>query len=228
MTAAALMHRPRAIRLIGSLRSPEGDVEDAPAKFETLESIGRLFQLPASIKSRLAVRLPSELIAEAFLPLLASNQPKDLRAAAYGAMRTIAPALDPIQPALDIHLIRTFARDHRHDREKQQAMALVRSQIRQVGVGVIRAIIALAESADDRLKLTALETLAELVVLDIAKLVLADGLRVVLHALIDGPPELAPSIASILLYLADRPHLRLYLRPGVDIEVCDGWLMIFG
>ena len=206
------------MRLLHSLAST-AEAEDAPSQIETLHSICRLFQMPANIRARLATRLPRQALADAFLPLLASHQPKDLRTATWLALKSLAPALDPLQPALDVHLVRLFARDHRHDREKQQAMALARARIRAVGVGVLRAIIALAESADDRLKLTALETLAELVVVDIKRLVLADGLRVVLHALVDGPPELAPAIASILLYLADRPHLRDYLRPGVDLEV---------
>lgn len=47
----------------------------------------------------------------------------------------------------------------------------------------------------------------------------ADGLRVVLQALSDGPPELAPSLAMVFLFVIDRPHLRAYLRPGVDLEV---------
>lgn len=54
---------------------------------------------------------------------------------------------------------------------------------------------------------------------DVALLDSADGLRVLLHALIDGPYELAPSIAQVFIYLVDRPHLRAYLHSGLDLEV---------
>ena len=102
----------------------------------------------------------------------------------------------------------------------------------------MRAVVALAENSDDRLRLVCLETLAELgtsrlsedllvlgqfrgrtVVRDIDLLANANGLRVVLQALSDGPPELAPSLAMVFIFIIDRPHLRAYLRPGIDLEV---------
>lgn len=54
---------------------------------------------------------------------------------------------------------------------------------------------------------------------DIQLVVDADGIRVLLQSLVEGPYEFAPSIAMVFLYLIDRPHLRAHLRPDVDIEI---------
>lgn len=93
------------------------------------------------------------------------------------------------------------------------------SSVSLVSVGLLRAIVALAENGEDRLRFIALQTLMELVVRDIELLAAADGIRVLLQALNDGPYELAQSIATTFLFLVDRPHLREYLHPGVDLEV---------
>jgi rapamycin-insensitive companion of mTOR len=57
------------------------------------------------------------------------------------------------------------------------------------------------------------------VIRDIGLLVAADGLRVLLQSLSDGPHDLSPYIATGLLWTMDRPDSRQSLRPGVDVEV---------
>ena len=61
-------------------------------------------------------------------------------------------------------------RDHKYDLEKQQALRTVRHLLQishntgysLVPVGVVRAVVALAENGEDKLRYVALETLAEL------------------------------------------------------------------
>ena len=54
---------------------------------------------------------------------------------------------------------------------------------------------------------------------DVDLLASAEGLRVILQSLADGPAEFAPSLGLVLLFLIDRPHLRAYLRAGTDLEI---------
>ncbi len=118
-----------------------------------------------------------------------------------------------------------------------------------VSASVIRAIVAIAESAEEKLRLSCLHILGELgqsnapcrtwvdgrtggrvaladqrvsraaVITDIGLLVNADGLRVVLQALSDGPHDLSPLLGLGFVWVMDRPGTRQYLRPGLDIEV---------
>ena len=45
------------------------------------------------------------------------------------------------------------------------------------------------------------------------------GIRVLLHALAEGPPEMTPLLASAFLHIVDCPSTRVYLKPGIDLEV---------
>lgn len=56
------------------------------------------------------------------------------------------------------------------------------------------------------------------VLIDIELVARTGGIRVLLHALADGPLEMAPIIASAFLYIVDSPRTRAYLHPGTDLE----------
>ena len=45
------------------------------------------------------------------------------------------------------------------------------------------------------------------------------GIPLLLHAMHEGPPEMAPLISSAFLLIADSPRTRAYLRLGTDLEV---------
>lgn len=40
-----------------------------------------------------------------------------------------------------------------------------------------------------------------------------------LHALAEGPLEMAPLLTSAFLHIIDSPQTRAYLNPGTDLEV---------
>lgn len=102
---------------------------------------------------------------------------------------------------------------------------------------VMRAFMAVAEHPDEPFRLVCLQTLTEicmspssnfsktlpdvdsLVLIDVALVARTGGIRLLLHALSEGPLELAPIISSAFLYIADSPRTRAYLRPGTDLEV---------
>lgn len=56
-------------------------------------------------------------------------------------------------------------------------------------------------------------------VVDIELLARTDGIRFLLHALADGPTEIAPVLASTFLHIVDSPRTRAYLHVGTDLEM---------
>ena len=55
--------------------------------------------------------------------------------------------------------------------------------------------------------------------IDIELMARTGGIRVLLHALAEGPLEMAPLLAAAFLHIIDSPRTRAYLRPGTDLEV---------
>ncbi|EIW69328.1 hypothetical protein TREMEDRAFT_30887 [Tremella mesenterica DSM 1558] len=84
--------------------------------------------------------------------------------------------------------------------------------------GLIRAIVSAAENPDDPLRNVCIQTLIEIGVFDVRRLVRSDALRTLLLVFKDGPWELGPSITGLLLHLVNQPSTRKYLIPGADVE----------
>jgi rapamycin-insensitive companion of mTOR len=109
--------------------------------------------------------------------------------------------------------------------EREQALKFVRAfleipnGVSELSRSVVRSIVSCAEQVDDRLRGIAMETLAEILVLDPALVVSAGGVRVLTQVLGDGPWEIADSISLAFLYLLDMPATRNYVRAGHDLEV---------
>ncbi|EGU12160.1 hypothetical protein RTG_01774 [Rhodotorula toruloides ATCC 204091] len=150
---------------------------------------------------------------------------------------------------LPLFLIRSLARDSTHELEKEHALRLIRTTLlhtspnsyiplshapstelgveiepqeereQVVSIAVMRAVVAVAESVEEKLRLAALETLGELVITNLPLLVSCDGLRVVLQCLSDGPHDLASYLSLGFLAAVDHPSDRRWLRPGVDVEI---------
>lgn len=57
------------------------------------------------------------------------------------------------------------------------------------------------------------------VLIDIELMGKTGGIRVLLHALADGPPEMIPLLTSAFLHIVDCPSTRVYLKAGIDLEV---------
>lgn len=63
------------------------------------------------------------------------------------------------------------------------------------------------------------------VLIDVDLVARTEGIRVLLQALADGPHEISPILANAFLYLVDSPRTRVYLKPGVDLEVSHHYLV---
>lgn len=195
--------------------------------------------------ARVRYELPLDELVDAAMPNLCDRAGKEIRAATYRLLRhALVQPLWPLvsrcrQTGLDIYLSRTLIRDNRFEIEKIQAIKLIRAimelaALRSIssapdrlaldledllGSGVIRALAAVAEHAEDKLRHICLETLAELAVFDIRLLIKGGGLRSTLQALTEGATDFSPTLVQVFIYLVDMPGTRQHLRPGVDLEI---------
>jgi len=123
-----------------------------------------------------------------------------------------------------------LTRDNKHVAEKEQAIKLLRTIIQIAGENqtpdasgtlnavlseaVLRAFIAVAEHAEDPFRPICIQTLAEILLIDMELMARCGGIRVLLHALAEGPSEVTPLLASVFLHIIDSPQLGVISRQG--------------
>lgn len=192
---------------------------------------------------RLNLRVRYELhmsdILKAVIPCLADCRSKHCRAAAYRLVRHSLADVDSVKTidqSLDWYIVKSLCRDNKHAIEKEQAIKLIRafveigtvrsepSETNANGVAplsepVLRSLIAIAEHVDDPFRAICIETLAELLLVDIDLVARTGALRLLLHVLGDGPLELSLMLASVFLHIVDSPRTRVYFRIGIDLEL---------
>jgi hypothetical protein len=128
---------------------------------------------------------------------------------------------------LDAFLVRSLAKDPRYEPEREQAIRLfrhvlecTRGHITGSGLeAVCRAVVAVAEHAEDVYRNLCLETLCELAVWNVELLVKSGSIRVLLQVMVEGPGEISDSVVMAIFYILNCEHTRKYIRPSVDIEL---------
>ncbi|KAF7968453.1 hypothetical protein HWV62_30533 [Athelia sp. TMB] len=129
----------------------------------------------------------------------------------------------------------SLTRDNKHAVEKEQVIKLIRAVVTVsrerksiVGTGpvtvpisdcVMRALVAVADYPEDPFRSVCIQTLAEILLLDIDLVARTGGIRFLLHALGEGPLELGPILAATFLSIIDSPRTRSYLTVGTDLEI---------
>ncbi|THG99686.1 hypothetical protein EW026_g2711 [Hermanssonia centrifuga] len=194
--------------------------------------------LQRSLRVRYEMNIPDVL--QAIVPALSDRSSKHCRATAYRLTRHMLVDAQSVEglkgQALDWYIVKSLARDNKHMIEKEQVIKLLRAIVEigsqrstpgtAIGSGkvplsetVMRAFIAVAEHPEDPFKPICVQTLTEILLIDIDLVARTGGLRVLLHALAEGPLEMAPILSSAFLYIADSPRTRAYLHPGIDLEM---------
>ncbi|EPQ54453.1 hypothetical protein GLOTRDRAFT_116357 [Gloeophyllum trabeum ATCC 11539] len=216
--------------------SPSTELEIDAARVDAMNRLVGILQ--RNLRVRYAVNI-SEVVHVALLGL-SDRCSKQCRACAYRLIRHALVDSDSIarlqEQPLDWYLVKSLARDNKHAVEKEQAVKLIRAIV-EIGTmrrspstragsgsvplsdGVMRAFIAIAEQPEDPLRLACLETLAEILLIDIDLMSRTGGIRLLLHVLAEGPLEVAPILASVFLHVVDIPRTRKYLHPGTDFEI---------
>ncbi|GJJ68152.1 rapamycin-insensitive companion of mTOR [Entomortierella parvispora] len=154
---------------------------------------------------------------------------REIRLNAFRCLRLLS-ATGPLGPVLsvykiDLFIIRSLMADHRLESERIEALKLVRCFIttkegmRQVSDGVLRAVIAIAEQSDERLRNACLETLGEMAMADPKPVARCGGFRAILVALSDNLQDLADALLKVFLYMLESPETRCYVRQGLDSEM---------
>lgn len=121
---------------------------------------------------------------------------------------------------IDISIIRTLTKDSKAHIERTHAIKLVRAILDSPGgcaelsLGIVRALIAVCEQSDDRLRNIAIETVTEMFLQAPQKINQANGIRVLLQCAVEGPYELSPSICMAFMFVMSHPKLSQSVRLG--------------
>jgi rapamycin-insensitive companion of mTOR len=108
--------------------------------------------------------------------------------------------------------------------EREQAVKFVRAfldvkdGVCEISRAVVRSLVAVAESSDDRLKDICLLTLAELLTKHTELLVSANGMSTLTEALADGSFPAPEGLVASFLHILDHPQQRKYLHTGREFE----------
>ncbi|KAI0697900.1 Rapamycin-insensitive companion of mTOR, N-term-domain-containing protein [Cytidiella melzeri] len=219
-----------------NMSSAQNDTELNRLRVENMNKLIGVLQ--RNLRVRYDLNIPD--VVQAVIPALADSATKQSRATAYRLIRHMLVSTQSVdklkEHALDWYLVRSLARDNKHVVEKEQAIKLIRAIVEigslrrgpgaAVGSGtvplsdpVMRAFMAIAEHPDDPFKSICIQTLVEILLIDIQLMARTGGIRLLLHALSEDSVEIAPLISSAFLYIADSPRTRAYLHLGTDLEM---------
>ena len=112
--------------------------------------------------------------------------------------------------------------------EREQAVKFVRAfldvkdGVLEVSRAVVRALVAVAEQHDDRLRHICILTLAEVLIRDPSLLIQAGGLNTLTEVLSEGTFPASESLVVGFLRLLDAPRRREHLKSGREIETVFG------
>ncbi|KAK5821402.1 Rapamycin-insensitive companion of mTOR, N-term-domain-containing protein [Linnemannia elongata] len=154
---------------------------------------------------------------------------REIRLNAYRCLRLLSAA-GPLGPILtshkvDIFIVRSLMADHRLESERIEALKLVRCFVttkegmQHVSDSVLRAVIAVAEQTDEKLRNACLETLGEMIMSDPKPVARCGGFRAILMALTDNLQDLSDALLKVFLYMLESPETRGYVRQGLDSEM---------
>ncbi|KAJ7069741.1 Rapamycin-insensitive companion of mTOR, N-term-domain-containing protein [Mycena amicta] len=178
-------------------------------------------------------------VMQGVMPALSDKASQKCRAAAYRLIRHALVDVNLVkrigEQTFDWYIIKSLTRDSKHALEKEQAIKLIRTIVevgtvrddsQSAGPGIVplsaavmRALVAVAEHAEDPFRLICIQTLAEILVIDTDLVARTGGMRFLLHALGEGPLEISPILASAFLHIVDSPRTRAYLQVGADLEM---------
>ena len=108
--------------------------------------------------------------------------------------------------------------------EREQAVKFVRAfldvkdGVYEMSRAVVRSLVAVAETVDDRLKDICLLTLAELLTKHTELVVSANGMSTLTEALADGSFPAPEGLVASFLHILDHPLQRKYLHTGREFE----------
>ncbi|KAJ3124003.1 hypothetical protein HK098_001434 [Nowakowskiella sp. JEL0407] len=163
------------------------------------------------------------------LRLCAIDPAKEVRANAYRVLRHIITtdklAALASESHIDIFILKALTRDARYDLEREQALKYIRGLVDfpggvdSISPAVMRVLIAIAEHTEDKFRNICLETICEILLRSVEKVAENGGLKTLVAALLEGPPELSEMLVICLVNVLDTEESRMYFRPTVELEM---------
>ncbi|KAI9473341.1 hypothetical protein LPJ78_004685 [Coemansia sp. RSA 989] len=160
------------------------------------------------------------------VPRLLAHYKWYIRARAYRMLRQRLPtprALEYCRQYMELCVVHTLSRDDSAHEEREQGLKYIRWTMRfdeewwMLGPRVVKALMAVAEQVDDRMRNICLETLCELLVLAPERLWYVNGIRTLVQAALDGPWTISIAIASTLSHIFDRAETRKFIHVGITL-----------
>ncbi|KAL9082136.1 MAG: hypothetical protein Q9159_006677 [Coniocarpon cinnabarinum] len=124
----------------------------------------------------------------------------------------------------DIFVLLALVKEGRDSVDREQALKFVRAfldvkdGLEEVAQPIMRALVAIAEQHDDRLRHISIMTLCEMLIRKPALVASASGVGALSDALAEGLYLPAESLSHAFLYLLDFPNGRKYFRSGHELQ----------
>lgn len=160
--------------------------------------------------------------------LMLLSESSDVVAAGYRLTRHAIADKKSLQTIRTLHtdelVILSLVKKEKAVLEREQAVKFVRAfldvkdGVREISRAVVRSLVAVAETYDDRLKDICLLTLAEILAKHPELLVAADGMSTLTDALADGTFPAPEGLVASFLHILDHPQQRRYLHTGHEFE----------
>ncbi|KAK7203980.1 Rapamycin-insensitive companion of mTOR, N-term-domain-containing protein [Myxozyma melibiosi] len=176
--------------------------------------------------------LKKELVLSVFgrrVQKLLSHPAKEVVATGYRTARYAIFDIQSLRAIIGLHtdsfVLKSLAKDAKFNVEREQAIKFIRGYLEipdganELSLGVVCALVAVAEDSTDKLSNIAVETLAELLLYVPEKINAAGGVKVLALTLANGPYDLAEGIAVAFMQLLDKPGTRKYIWAGQDLDV---------
>lgn len=152
---------------------------------------------------------------------------REVVASGFRVMRYAISDLKSLRIMRSFHtdnmVILSLVKDGKVSVEREQALKFVRAFLdleggyREVSRPIVRTIVSVAESHEDRMRNICLLTLAELMVLDPELANAAGAMGIISNTLGEGMYHPSESIAGVLTYLLDSPTGRTHLKSGHEL-----------
>lgn len=156
------------------------------------------------------------------------HQRTEVVAAGYRVTRYAITDLESLKNVRGLYtdylIVKTLTKDSKSQIERIQALKLIRAfldvpgGVDELSVGIIRALVAVSEQSDDKLRNIVTETLTEIFIQNPNLISKGGGIRVLLQYIVEGPSELSVPVSMALIYVLDSPNNRSLVRNGKDLE----------
>ena len=160
--------------------------------------------------------------------LMLLSDSSEIVGAGYRLTRYVIADQKSLQTIRELHtdelVVLSLTKGSKAMTEREQAMKFVRAflgvkkGVNELSRAVVRAVVAIAENTEDRLRNMAIMTLAEILIRSPDLLVKSGGMGPLNNALADESYRASQSLTATFVHVLDTPVKRKYLLSGREME----------